>query len=229
MHASATIRAVFFDAVGTLIHPTPSAPEMYAEVATRFGLTLPAAEIRTRFLAAFRAEEVADRAANWVTSEAREEARWRRIVADTLVGVADPDACFHTLYEHYAQPVAWAVDPTAAAVFAALRDRGLVLGLASNYDHRLETVIEGHPELLSLRPNVVISSRVGHRKPSPAFFADVLHRVGLSPGEVLLVGDDHENDYQGAKAAGLAALLLDPRNRHPEVEGRITFLSDTSR
>lgn len=218
------IRAVFFDAVGTLLHPTPSAPEMYARVAADFGLTVSADEVRTRFVAAFRAEEELDRAADWVTSEAREEARWRRIVADTLPGGGED--CFRTLYDHYAQPAAWAVDPLAAGVFAHLRGRGLTLGLASNYDHRLERVVAGHAELQLLRPHVVVSSQVGHRKPGGAFFAALLERVGLSPGEVLLVGDDFGNDFQGATAAGLHAVLLDPRDRHPSVSPRITSLSE---
>ncbi|QEL15286.1 HAD-IA family hydrolase [Limnoglobus roseus] len=226
MPIPSAIRAVFFDAVGTLIHPTPSAPEVYAHVAARFGLVLSAAEIRTRFLAAFRAEEAVDRAANWVTSEGREEARWRRIVAETLPGVRDAEACFRELYEHYARPDAWVVDPTAASVFAELRSRGLILGLASNYDHRLEAVVEGHAELRTLRPHVVISSRVGHRKPSPDFFAEVVGAVGMSPGEALLVGDDFENDYLGARAVGMGAVLLDPNNRNPEVGDRIRTLPE---
>src|SRR5437879_5731737 len=97
------IKAVFFDAVGTLIFPRPSAPAVYAEVAHRHGLDLATDVIRDRFLAAFRAEEETDRVAGWVTSEERERTRWRRIVTETLVGVFDPDACFHELFEHFSK------------------------------------------------------------------------------------------------------------------------------
>src|SRR5262245_49394151 len=132
-----TARAVFFDAVGTLLFPDPPAPVIYAEAASRQGLTVSAEDVRSRFLAAYRAEEAADRLAGWVTSEAREVARWQRIVAESLPGVPDPDACFRELFAHFARPAAWRVDPHAEPVFANLLGSSVVLGIGSNYDSRL--------------------------------------------------------------------------------------------
>jgi putative hydrolase of the HAD superfamily len=52
-------------------------------------------------------------------------------------------------------------------------------------------------------------------------------QTGLDPGQVLLVGDDRVNDYEGARAAGLHAVLLDPRRREPvPEEARIGRLDD---
>jgi putative hydrolase of the HAD superfamily len=211
-------RAVFFDAVGTLLFPEPSALVVYAQVARRAGLELSAAEVRERFLAAYREEEAADRLAGWTTSEQREEARWRRIVTDTLRGVPDPDASFRELYDHFAKPAAWRVDPHAEFLFAKLRDRGLTLGMGSNYDARLWPVLAGFPELAAVRDRVVISAGVGFRKPAAEFFREVARAAGCGPGEVLFVGDDVENDYEGATAAGLRAVLLAPRGAHPRAE-----------
>ena len=98
--------AIFFDAVGTLLFPEPSAIEVYRAAAARRGLLLSSDEIRSRFIAAYQAEEATDQSANWITSEPREEMRWRRIVGTTLKGVADPDACFRKLSEHFARPQA---------------------------------------------------------------------------------------------------------------------------
>jgi putative hydrolase of the HAD superfamily len=220
------IRAVFFDAVGTLLHPEPSAPVIYAAAARRQGLDLSAGEVRERFVTAFRTEERADRAAGWVTSEARELARWRRIVAETLAGVPDPEGCFAELFDHFARPAAWRVDPHAAALFARLQDRSVVVGLASNYDARLWSVVSGHPELAPLADRVVVSATVGFRKPAPEFFAEVVRVAGCAPGEILFVGDDLENDYEGATAAGMPAVLLDPRGRFPGVDRRISELGE---
>lgn len=217
------IRAVYFDAVGTLIHPAVPAPQKYAEVAARYGCRLSVDEIRARFLDAFRVEERKDLDVNWVTSEEREVERWRRIVAATI---SDDGECFRELYDHYAKPEAWAVDADAARVFDQLRESGLVLGLASNYDSRLESVVEGHTELRGLRPNIVVSSRVGHRKPGREFFAAALLRVGLTPIEVAFVGDDIENDFEGATGAGMFAILLDPRDRYPDCPARIAALGE---
>ena len=83
------IRAVVFDAVGTLLTPEPSAAEVYAEVGRRFGSRLDLPAIRARFRAAFAQEDERDRAASWRTDPAREERRWRAIVAHTLPDVGD--------------------------------------------------------------------------------------------------------------------------------------------
>jgi len=222
----AGVRAVFFDAVGTLIFPDPPAPVVYAAAARRQGLHVPNDQILHRFLAAYRSQEEADRTAGWLTSEARERERWSHIVAHTLRGVPDPDGCFAELFAHFAEPTAWRVNREAPAVFARLRDRGIVLGIGSNYDSRLLKVVGGHAELTPVRERVVVSAAVGHRKPSAEFFRAVAHAAGCEPGEVLFVGDDLENDHGGATAAGLNAVLLDARNRHPAVARRIARLGE---
>jgi putative hydrolase of the HAD superfamily len=79
--------------------------------------------------------------------------------------------------------------------------------MASNYDARLRSVAAGLPELRPLR-HLVISSEVGWRKPAPEFFAALCERTGLAPGAILFVGDDPANDYDGATAAGLRAVLV---------------------
>lgn len=217
-------RAVFFDAVGTVLHPHPGAPAIYAEAAARYGLAADSGVILTRFREAFRIEEAADERANWVTSEERELARWKAIVRATLPGA--PDECFGELYYHFARPEAWRVPDDAPALFDHLTGRGLRLGLASNYDSRLEPVLAGRPELTPLAEMVVVSSRVGVRKPGAGFFERLTELAGCRPDEVVLVGDDYENDYLGATAAGMRAVLLDPKGRYPEVSERVIALGE---
>src|SRR5215471_10367041 len=124
-----TTRAVFFDAVGTLLHPEPSAAVVYAQVGNRFGSHYTQREIARRFGAAFRRQEAADRAAGWVTSAEREKRRWREIVSEVLDDVSDPDGCFEVLYDHFSRPDAWRLEPGADALFATLSSRGFRLGL----------------------------------------------------------------------------------------------------
>jgi putative hydrolase of the HAD superfamily len=216
-------RAVVFDAVGTVIRPAVSAPVVYAQAAARFGLTVSPDAVLAGFLTAFRVEEDVDRRAGWLTSEVREVERWRRIVAAALPGTGD--AVFDELYRHFARPDAWAVPADAGPTFAALAERGLRLGLGSNYDSRLDTVLAGRPELAPLAGCVVVSSRVGVRKPGAEFFGRVCAELGCEPGEVVFVGDDVENDILGATAAGMVAVLIDPAGRHPDVRPRVASLS----
>jgi putative hydrolase of the HAD superfamily len=202
---------VFFDAVGTLLHPDPPAPVVYASVGSRFGSRLDETAITVRFRAAFRRQEEADYVMGLRTDEAREVARWRAIVREVLDDVLDSESCFQELYAHFARAAAWRCEPETAEVLAALAARRHVLGIASNFDHRLRGLVENLPALRTV-PYLVISSEVGWRKPAPAFFVEMCRRAGAPPQQVLYVGDDPLNDYEGGRAADLQALLLDPRS-----------------
>ena len=219
------IRAIVFDVVGTLIHPEPPAARVYAAVGARFGSQLAVEAIAGRFAAAFQREEEADRAAGWRTSEGRERQRWRTIVGQVLDDVADPEACFEELFEHFSRAEAWRLDAEVPALLDQLAARGYALGLASNYDGRLRRVLAGLP-MLRLITHQVISSEIGWRKPAVGFFAALGYAVALPLSQILYVGDAWANDYEGARAAGLFALLLDPRGRSPAGVSRITQLSD---
>jgi putative hydrolase of the HAD superfamily len=222
---SAGVRAVFFDAVGTLIEPDPPAALVYAKVGRRFGSRLTAEAIKARFMAAFTREEEADRRGGLRTSEEREERRWRDIVGRVLDDVADPERCFADLYHHFSLPTAWRLNSEAPPVLEALAGRGYLLGLASNYDRRLRSVVAGLPGLGRVGP-LVISSEVGWRKPAPEFYAALCQSTGLPPDKVLHVGDDLANDYDGARALGMRAVLFDPEEERPAGVTRITRLGD---
>jgi putative hydrolase of the HAD superfamily len=203
---------VFFDAVGTLIHPEPSAPAIYAAVARRFGSRLDEATIAARFRAAFRRQEEADYAAGLRTDETREVARWRAIVGEVIDDAIDHEACFQALYEHFARADAWRCEPKSAAVLASLSARGHLLGIASNFDGRLRDLVESLPALRPIR-HLVVSSEIGWRKPASEFFVQTCRQAGAEAEQILYVGDDVVNDYEGARAAGLQALLFDPHRR----------------
>ena len=217
---------VFFDAVGTLLHPEPPAPAVYAAVGRRFGSRRDEADITARFRAAFRRQEEEDRAAGLRTDERREIARWRAIVHEVLDDVAGVETCFQELYAHFARVDAWRCLPETGEVLAALAGRGHVLGIASNFDHRLRGLVESLPALRPVR-YLVISSEIGWRKPAAQFFEQMCRQAGSSAEQVLYVGDDPINDYGGAQAARVRALLFNPR-RSVEVpsDSCITSLSD---
>jgi putative hydrolase of the HAD superfamily len=202
------IRAVVFDAVGTLLHPEPPAPAVYAEVGHRFGSRLDTAAIARRFRTALAREDLIDQENGLRTSEAREIERWRRIVLGVLDGVTDPEGCFQELFEHFSRPEAWRTEPDAAVVLAGLANRGYALAMASNYDRRLRSVVAGMSELAPLQ-HLIISSEVGWRKPAPEFFAALCRIMDLPAEEILYVGDDPANDYEGGRMAKLKVLLFD--------------------
>src|SRR5262249_2058800 len=113
------------------------------------------------------------------------------------------------LWLHFSQPGAWRCLEGVGETLTALERRGLVLGVASNFDSRLRSVVAGLPELCPLR-QFVISSEVGWGKPAAPFFRAVIGTAGAPPEHILFVGDDPVNDDEGARAAGLKVVLLDP-------------------
>jgi len=221
--------AVLFDAVGTLIEPHPGVAIAYAAAGRRFGSSLAESEIEARFRAAFARREAIDAAdSTGQTSEAGERARWRAIVGEVFDDVAETDSLFEALWEHFAEAKHWRLMAGAADTWRQLDarradGRRLVVGIASNFDSRLEAVCSGLPPLAGCP--LFISSRLGHRKPARAFFRAVEVRLGLKPNELLLVGDDLANDYQGALAAGWQAILVD-RNDRFEAARRVRNLME---
>ena len=207
------IRAIVFDAVGTLIHCNPSVGGIYAEFGQQFGSRQDAVSIKQRFAQAFAKQDQLDVLAGQRTSEERERRRWREIVAEVLDDVADPEACFSKLYDAFALPDYWHCTPGTATILATLRRRGFPLVLASNFDQRLRGLFASLPELHAIE-HLVISSEIGWRKPGQDFFRHVADRLALPPAEMLYVGDDRVNDYDGAKNLGMPAKLLDVARKH---------------
>lgn len=214
------VRVIVFDAGGTLLHPDPPVPVIYARVAAKYGVACDVAELDGKFRDAFRRSESAelpgltDPGNRLRTSEAVEAERWRWIVRESLGDFPDFEACYVELFAWFARPEAWACYPDVLPVLSRLLEDGWPLALASNFDHRLHAVCEATPELARLQPRC-ISAEIGFRKPAPEFFAAVAAKCDCAPGELLMVGDDPNMDVAGARDAGWQAVLIDRRGRTP--------------
>lgn len=220
----AGIRAVFFDAVGTVLFPNPSAHHVYAAAAARRGLAVEPSVLSARLWDQFRREAELDERSGWATSEHRERERWRNVVFAAVPAATDD--LFDDLFHHFATPAAWRTPDDTAGTLHALERAGLTLGMGSNYDSRLRAVVSGTPTLVPLRHRVVISSEVGVMKPGGRFFDAVTAAAGCEREEILFVGDDVRNDYDGAVSAGMRAVLIDPDGRHPQVGRRVRTLAE---
>lgn len=64
-------------------------------------------------------------------------------------------------------------------------------------------------DLLKDDLRIFISSEVGSAKPSVSYYKAVLNSLNISPQEAVMIGDSLENDYFGARRAGIDSLLLD--------------------
>jgi putative hydrolase of the HAD superfamily len=197
------VRAVVFDVVGTLVEPWPAVPVAYRDAARRHGIERDVDEIRGRFAAAWKKQESIDAAATppHVTSPAREEERWRSIVADVFESHPAVDAIFADLWDHFGRPESWRPLSRGRDLVARAVDAGLEIALASNFDTRLHG-IAAVVEPLSTARHVFASSELGWRKPAVEFFRTVESRLGCRPDELMLIGDDPQLDVAAASRAG---------------------------
>jgi len=200
MNSFSELKAVTFDAGGTLIKPHPSVGHVYAEVAARHGLKVPPPVLNQRFAKAWRNQK------NF--NHRREE--WAALVAETFAGLghAATETFFPELYERFAEPSAWQVFEDVIPTLEILAARGLKLGVISNWDERLRPLL-GKLGLAKYFDDLFISCEVGFPKPSPVIFEQAAKRFGLAPHFIMHAGDDLACDFEGAKNAGFQARLLD--------------------
>ncbi|MDE5859702.1 MAG: HAD family hydrolase [Oscillospiraceae bacterium] len=64
-------------------------------------------------------------------------------------------------------------------------------------------------------------------KPKPNFFRQILADSGLSPQEVLFVGDSLRDDIIGSRSAGIKSVLV-CRSGVPENAGQVHTITDLS-
>jgi len=265
-----SIRAITFDAGGTLLHPHPSVGAIYAEAMQRHGLTLDADMLETAFRRVFKAGR---RAPRETINETSEKEWWKSIVWQVLDEAThrnapgnsvkesplptplekwrerdiptfsrmlecsaspseggekrggDFESLFNDLWHTFAEPRRWRLDAGARETLVELKKRGYRLAILSNWDLRLRSLLEG----LRLAPyfeHLIISSEAGFEKPDPRIFELAQHRFGLSPHEILHVGDSEHHDAEGARKVGWRWVIVQHHERIQPSTSGITRLTD---
>ena len=210
--SNARIKAVFFDAAGTLIKPARRVGESYAAIAAKHGKAVTPAALFERFRICFDgAPPLAFPGAATAEIEPLERQWWKRLVAQVFEpwgNFAKFDDYFDELFAYFARADAWLLYPEVIETLAALKQRGLILAVISNFDSRLVRILDGLNVGASFE-HIFVSSAVGYAKPQARIFDIALTRFGLTPGQALHIGDSESNDLQGARNAGVPVLLVD--------------------
>ncbi len=209
------VKAITFDAGGTLIRPYPSVGEIYAEVLARYGIKIDAQETENNFRTAFGQIRRLER--NGV-SEKAERDFWRELVG-TVLGQFIPgdifEDVFGELFDTFASSSRWQLAEDAKPVLIKLRKRGFRLAILSNADRRFRQVFQ-EMEITDLVEEVFLSSEIGFEKPDPRIFQHVEKKLGLTPRQILHIGDSLKHDIQGAAKANWHHLLLNDGPPKPE-------------
>lgn len=109
--------------------------------------------------------------------------------------------------------------PDVKPTVLELSRRGYCLGIIANTI--TETEIPDWLEedgLASYFKAVVLSSKVGYRKPGPEIYLEAARRAGVAPARSAYVGDNPSRDVEGARQAGfgMAIILVEPATLEKE-------------
>jgi HAD superfamily hydrolase (TIGR01549 family) len=213
------LKAVLFDVDFTLARPGPElGPEGYLRVGRRFGVEL---DISRHDEARAAAVEKLQKHPDF----RHDEDVWIEFTERIVLGMGGSPATAREIANEVER--AWErsenfdlyedVEP----VLEELRAHGLKIGLVSNGARDLREFVRHH----GLDADVTVASRYhGKVKPDPTIFRKALDRLGVEPAEAAMVGDHLEDDFEGARAIGMRAVLVDRENRYPDVPDRLPDL-----
>jgi len=208
-------KVIFFDAAGTLFHLKGSVADIYLRHAEPYGVRgTPEvlASVKTAFVRAFADAPPPVFAVSDPKEIKRCERLWWFDVVHNVwyrVGMFERfDEYFEEVFEAFGGPSYWALYPETLGVLKGLKEGGHELGIISNFDSRLFTVLRGLG-LAELFDTITISSLAHAAKPAPKIFQLALDKHAMDPEEAVHVGDSRRDDVEGARKAGLQAVLIE--------------------
>jgi HAD superfamily hydrolase (TIGR01549 family) len=216
-----SLRAVLFDVDFTLCRPGPElGPSGYERLGREYGLSLDPgryAEARRAALEDLRLHPELD----------HDEAIWVRFTEDIVRGMGGSGPAVRQVAERivrgWEEAGNFEIYEDVVPTLGDLRRRGLKLGLVSNTSRDLGAFVSHH----GLDVDAWVSSgALGKVKPSPLIFRAALELLGVEAREAVMVGDSLTDDVEGARAAGLRAILLDRAGLFPSSTDRIASLAE---
>lgn len=210
------IQGVIFDFNGTLARGVPPWPRTHARVLARHGLAPIAEQWGDQWeIGPADGEEHVEHSASetayrrWELERLAARARDCKVRDDLIEAlVVDLD--------HATKNVVLAVFDDVLDVLEELRQRGLLVGVCSNWSWALDEAIEA-VGLTGAFDVTVGSAQAGARKPHHRIYDAALQGSGLAADEVLFVGDTWTTDVEGPLAMGMHAVHLcrEPLHAHP--------------
>ncbi len=224
------IEAVFFDAGETLLSPNPSWSELSAQVLAERGHQVTVERMREAWRhGGEHFIRAAEEGRMFSTSAGESHRFWTTLYADMLsfLGVADEGAP-EVLYATFSDPATYRLFPDAVPTIEEFRSRGLKVGVISNFEGWLKTLLDVL-EIRELFDVVAISGDLGWEKPDARIFEWAMSEAGVGPSNSLHVGDSPNFDAQPAHDLGMCGVLLDRHGRWIDLDApyeRVTTLSE---
>lgn len=209
-------RLITFDVTGTLL--MTKLEEHYVEIGSQHGLSVDPQKLARSFKHNFRRLAVEHPIYGKHTGLGWEN-WWRMIVYNVFrdqhrdVPDITLDKVASSLIKCYSTSMCWHKYPGTIELLQSLRRQEKILGVISNFDERLERILED-ASIRDYFSFVLTSYNFGMEKPSVSIFNEALrltklrHGLEVQPEQALHVGDTIDNDYVGAKNANWNAILI---------------------
>jgi len=201
--------AVLFDAGDTLIRLSGSGETLLHRAAAALGVDpldpAEVAQVWRRVLDRSSTAEELAKGRDLSTTRHREV--WTALYDDAGCQRLAPGLSGE-LYALTVSAESWEAFPDTLPTLAAVRDRGLRIGVASDTGFDLRPAMDR----LGLSPfldTVVMSFEYGVCKPATSVFRTACDKLNVDPARTLMVGDNPLTD-SGAVAAGMYVFLLPP-------------------
>ena len=205
--SDSSIKVVYFDAAGTLFHIKGSVADVYLHYAEQYGVqSSPRLKqaVNTAFTQAFRDAPPPAFAVNKIEELKQCERLWWFDIVHAVfyrVGMFEGfDEYFEKVFEAFSGGKHWALYPETLSVIGELRSKGYELGIISNFDTRLFSILSD----LSLREcfdSITISSLARAAKPARQIFEYALSQHVIDPEEALHLGDSVREELGGGQAS----------------------------
>ncbi len=210
--ATAMIKAVFFDLYHTLLGYDPPREELQAKALEELGVAVKSEALRWPLVVADeyiyqehactplgqRSKE--EQAAVWAQYE-------RKLLAEAGIE-ADDQLVLGLLGKMRQFDMKQVLFDDVLPALTGLKGRGLILGLISNIDRDITSMLDDLG-LAALLQVVVTSQDTGFNKPSPEIFQEAVRRAGIQAQEAIYVGDQYQVDVIGANRVGMKGILID--------------------
>lgn len=118
---------------------------------------------------------------------------------------------------HLEQNIWCRVGEGVEEALARLKAAGIRMAVVSNSEGTVEAMLKS-VGLDRYLETVVDSWVVGVAKPDPAIFRIALERLGVPASSAVMLGDVPAIDVDGARAAGVTPILIDPLDMYPDLD-----------